>query len=315
VKKIAILGHQEFTAIVLEHLLDLNIGIFALIGLCQEKSLKISEYVDLEKLASDNNIKHYYVDDYSLKSEESNHLFRKESFDIVLVAGWSRLIPASLLSSIDTQFIGWHGGPFLPPRCRGRAVVNWAIINNESDFFVYSMLIDQGVDSGHIIETGCVSIQTEETAQSLYIKCAFAVTQLFTNFILRDDKISLTVQPSEGATYLPKRSPEDGEIDWRLPANVITRLVRALSKPFPHAWSKIHGEKLYLKRARVIDMVIGHSYKHGQIINILHGNELIIQTSKGLLLIEEYEYNDFTALKRLDSFNESQLLRNITKIY
>lgn len=314
-KKIAILGHQEITAILVEQLIDLNIEIVALIGLCQKKSLNISEFVDLQKLASDNNIKQYYVDDYSLKSKESIHLFRKESFDIVFVAGWSRLIPACLLSLIDTQFIGWHGGPFLPPRCRGRAVVNWAIINNESDFFVYSMLIDKGVDSGQIIETYCVSIQTDETAQSLYIKCAFAISQLFSNYILRHNKISLTVQPSEGATYLPKRSPEDGEIDWRLPANVITRLVRALSEPFPHAWSKIHGKKLYLKRARAIDIGIGNSYKNGQIVNILPGNELIIQTSNRLLLIEEYEYYDLSSLNRMDIFNDSKLIRNVTKVY
>ena len=114
------------------------------------------------------------------------------------------------------------------------------------------------------------------------------IAQLFQNYILRNDENFATVQPSEGATYLPKRSPEDGEIDWTLPANAIARLVRALSKPFPPAWSKIHVKKLYLKRARAIDMSLGHDYRNGQIVNILHSGELIIQTSKGLLLIEEY---------------------------
>ena len=49
------------------------------------------------------------------------------------------------------------------------------------------------------------------------------------------------VQTNEMATYLPKRSPSDGKIDWKLPARAIERLVRALSFPFPSAWSILDG--------------------------------------------------------------------------
>ena len=313
--KIAILGHQEVTALVIENLMDFDIHLHTIIGLTPEKGLGISEYVDLKILATEADITHSCIVDYSLETPDSHNIFIKESFDIVIVVGWSRLIPHTLLSLVDTQFIGWHGGPFLPPRCRGRAVVNWAIINNETDFFVYTMLIDEGVDSGRIVDTSFVSIQLDETAQSLYIKCAIEIAKLFKNFISGNGEVVGITQVSDGATYLPKRYAEDGEIDWLLPANVIARLVRALSKPFPSAWTQMHGNKLYVKRASVLDINLDQRYKIGQIVNILRSSELIIQTSKGLLLIEDYEFHSTYDLKRLDLLSNSNMVRNVTKMY
>ena len=139
-KKIALLGHQEITKIVAENLLENGIEINSLISLEYIKGSKISEYVYLHSFTKKNKIKFVEVDDYSLEKEELNRYFINEKFDIIFVIGWSRLIPEKLLKLKATDFIGWHGGPFLPPRCRGRAVVNWAIINNETDFFFTQLL-------------------------------------------------------------------------------------------------------------------------------------------------------------------------------
>ena len=314
-KKIAILGNQEVTSLIIQYLNDYNINISCVVSLSPNKGDKISEYVNLSNLSNFYGIKMIYVDDYSLKSEKCRSLFENETFDLVLVAGWGRLIPDSLLSLPNTKFIGWHGGPYLPPRCRGRAVVNWSIINNESDFFIYTMLLDKGVDSGNIVETSSVNIQANETAQTLYIKCSIEISKLFQNFIKNPYFNKGVKQTNIGKTYLPKRSPEDGEIDWKLPAKVITRLINALSKPFPPAWSIIHEKKLFIKKARTIDCAINQDLKYGQILNKLSSGEILVKTSKDLLFIEEYEYFDKKILNRFDVFNKSSNTKNITMTY
>ncbi len=313
--KMAILGNQATTALVIETLVDCEIELSAIINLSEESGKKIGEYIDHKNLASTLGLRHFYVDSYSLTSAQSELLFKEEAFDFVFVVGWGRLIPPKLIQTLNTKFVGWHGGPYLPPRCRGRAVVNWSIINNESDFFVYTMMLDKGVDSGRILDTSSVSIESDETANSLYIKCAIEVAKLLKNFINTDFKNLGSVQAAEGLSYLPKRSPEDGEIDWALSSKSIARLVRALSNPFPSAWSGLHGEKFYVKRAKSVDIKLPRKYEAGQIASVLPSGELLVQTTKGLLLIEEYSFCKNKLIKKLDHFHQSGLLMNVTKSY
>ena len=314
-KKIALLGHQEITKIVAECLLENDIEINSLISLKYTIGSKISEYVNLQKFAEKNKIKYVEIDDYSLKKDELKSYFFNEKFDIIFVVGWSRLIPDKLLKLTDTDFIGWHGGPFLPPRCRGRAVVNWALINNETDFFLYTMLINEGIDAGNIIDKSCLLISDDETAQSLYLKCAFKLSEFFNIYAKSPSRISGKRQSNDGATYLPQRSPEDGEIDWKLPARSISRLIRALSQPFPNAWSKLNGKVLLIKRAKVLDLQTQNTGNCGRILHVLNSGEIIVTTGNGLLLIEDFEYNSEYEFEKNQVFEQSQNIRNITKTY
>ena len=87
-KKIAILGNQEVTSLIIQYLNDYNINISCVISLFHNKGDKISEYVNLSNLSKFYGIKMVYVEDYSLKSEKCKSFFENETFDLVLVAGW-----------------------------------------------------------------------------------------------------------------------------------------------------------------------------------------------------------------------------------
>ena len=311
--KIAILGHQEITSIVIQQFILNHVKIYSLISLCSTKGKSISEYVDCKSMAKSYDLNHFEVDDYSLNSDHSQNFFHEEKFDFIFVVGWSRLIPDSLIKK--HKFIGWHGGPYLPPRCRGRAVVNWSIINNETDFYIYSILLDKGVDSGKILGLKNIRIENNETAKTLYIKCAYEVFKLFIEILLEKTENSTLLYRGLNPTYLPKRSPEDGAIDWSLSASVIDRLVRALSKPFPPAWCVINDNKLEVLRTKVLDIQVYNKYKYGQIIHILENGELLVMTSRGLLLIEEYKYSNKSDLKSLMVFKTAKNNKNVTINY
>ena len=313
-KKIAILGHQEVTKILAEKLLDHGFNP-VIISLGADKAKNISEYVHLKNYCENKSLSYFALEDYSLKSEECTIFFSQNCFDYVFVVGWSRLIPETILNCSKAKFIGWHGGPFAPPRCRGRAVVNWSILNNETDFFVYTMILKPGVDDGDIIDIKSVAISPSETARSLYIKCAFELSEVLPNYLSDGFVFNTMEQSNETATFLPKRSPSDGEIDWTLPANAIERLIRALSYPFPSAWSSIDGEMILIKRGKSLDYVANTDFKNGLIHHVTEANELVVCTGRGYLLVEEYESVNKTQLKRGDLFQMSGNSTNPTINY
>ena len=100
-----------------------------------------------------------------------------------------------------------------------------------------------------------------------------------------------------------------------LSAKAITRLINALSKPFPSAWSIIHGNKILVKRAKPIEINLDLDFKNGQIVNKLITGELLVKTSNDLLLIEEYDFYDKNLIKRFECFDQSKHIKNVTKTY
>lgn len=314
-KRIAILGHQEVSKILAESFCDQNISL-TIISLNSKKADKIKEYVNLENYCEQKGLNFHKVSDYSLKSQECIDYFEKNNFDLVFVVGWSRLIPETVINIKNTKFIGWHGGPFAPPRCRGRAVVNWAILNNETDFFVYTMILKPGIDDGDIIDIGSMQISSNETAQSLYIKCALKLCDMMSLYLANDYIFNPIEQLDELSTYLPKRSPSDGEIDWKLSARVIERLVRALSFPFPPAWSTLNDETVLIKRARALDYNYDKDCKKGLIYYVTETHELLVCTGSGFLLVEEYELTGHSSnIVRGDLFESTGNIINPTKLY
>lgn len=303
-KKVAILGHQEVTKVVADRLLAQNI-IPTIVSLSYDVAKNIKEYVNLARYCTTRNLEFHQVCDYSLKSKEITEYFLSKSFDIVFVVGWSRLIPSSLLEIQTSKFIGWHGGPFAPPRCRGRAVVNWSILNNDTDFFVYTMILGVGVDDGDILNMSSVSIDANETAQSLYLKCAFLLAEMLTPYTSPKFTFQSTPQSLTSPTYLPKRTPVDGEIDWQLPSKVIERLVRALSFPFPPAWTKMRDEIVKVYRARALDVELPINKKIGTVHYVTESGELVVVTGRGLLLIEAFEIENELAICSGDRFGEA----------
>lgn len=313
--KIAILGHQEVTRVLAESFYDKHIET-TVISLCSNQGGKISEFVNLASFCEARGFDFRTVTDYSLKSEDIIEYFYESKFDVVFVVGWSRLIPECVLNSVGTRFIGWHGGPYSPPRCRGRAVVNWAILNNETDFFVYTMVLKPGVDDGDIIDIEPLVITDRETAQTLYLKCAFKLCDMMGSYIDSEFVFQPTKQLNDTATYLPKRSPGDGEIDWNLPARAIERLIRALSPPFPSAWTTLEGDTVFIKKARVLDYPCKKALASGLIYHLTDSDEFVVSTGNGLLLVEEYERaGQVTRVARGDLLVSSVGLINPTKIY
>jgi methionyl-tRNA formyltransferase len=200
----------------------------------------------------------------------------------VVVSSFHRIIPAQILTS--SRFINVHYS--LLPQYRGRANVNWAIINGENAAGISIHLVLPELDSGNLLFQQAVAIAPEDTVTSVY-KRLNAIQErelgrVVTGAIAGDQGIP---QNAHQATYGCARVRDDGEIDWRQPTGVIDRLIRGLASPFPGAFTHLNTERLTIARAsplfdppayvgRVPGRIVGRSPTEGW-VDVLTGDGVL----------------------------------------
>lgn len=170
--------------------------------------------------------------------------------DVGFVCGWRTILPPGLTGKIPFGCITAHDS--LLPKYRGFAPLNWAIINGEKRTGVTIFRIGDGkVDSGIIFGQKTVKIGACETAAEVYPRIISATIALYKEFIpaLEKGKLRGRRQDESRATYTCKRTPQDGRIDWNMPAQKIFDLIRAISLPYPCAWTEYKGEKIRISEA------------------------------------------------------------------
>lgn len=153
--------------------------------------------------------------------------------------------------------------------------------------------IDEGADSGDILGQEEYVIDDNDYAEDVCRKIEDAAYRLTKKVLAQivAAKLNPIKQNEEEATYLLKRSPEDGLINWNEPIELIHRLIRAVSKPFPGAFGMYDGKhKLIIWRAEIKGnkKYIGIN---GQIAE-LSDDYIDVVCENGLLHITEFENVD-----------------------
>jgi methionyl-tRNA formyltransferase len=91
-------------------------------------------------------------------------------------------------------------------------------------------------------------------------------------------------------TYYPKRTPEDGRIDWSKTVFELYNFIRALTKPYPGAFTYIDERKIMIWKAQPFDTRISYfGKKEGEIVRIFDDGAFVVNCNSGLLLVTEYE--------------------------
>lgn len=173
-----------------------------------------------------------------------------------------------------------HGS--LLPRYRGRAPVNWALVNGESETGVTLHEMDEKPDHGAIVAQRRVAITHDDTALSLTRKLAAAGRELLreTHPLLVAGAAPRVSQDHSKSSYFGGRKPADGLIDWTRPAEAIRNLVRAVTDPWPGAFTFVNGRKVLVWAAatrRVTAAATPGTVLDGS------GEALLVATGEGVL--------------------------------
>ena len=277
----------------LSYLLENGIKIDHIISLDSEQAIKnkVSGYKSFEPIAKKYEIPIYYPEKYSMKSEKDLAFFKKEKPDLLLVHGWQRIIPAEIIGCVKIGALGDHGSSEPLPKGRGRSPINWSIIEDKKKFLLHLFFIDKEIDSGKIIDVQEFDINEWDNCKTLYHKKTVALKQMLLKNIpsIIDGSIKTAEQKGE-PSYYPKRTPEDGLIDWSKSTREIFNLIRGVTRPYPGAFSFIDKNKIFFWNAQPFDTKIKYDKKkNGEIVEIFNDNSFVVKTSDSSLLITEYD--------------------------
>ena len=182
----------------------------------------------------------------------SAFLKKPKPTDIIIVSGFSRLIPPKVIKSTRVATVNIHQS--LLPAYRGRHPLNWAIINGENHTGVTLHHLNESFDEGNIILQKKVEISGNDTIMSLYWKTVETGREILRTFYKKAKKGDIKgFRQNPGlATYFPPRKIRDGKIDWKESAENIHNLVRALTYPYPGAYFYSKGKKWVIEEVQVV---------------------------------------------------------------
>lgn len=229
-----------------------------------EKASRHSDFVDLSEEASAAGVRLEAVE--NINRPEAIELIRKADADYMFVIGWSQICGPEVMNSLPDRVIGYH--PAALPRMRGRAAIPWTILQREPITAGTLFWIDEGVDSGPILDQEYFHVAPDETAASLYDHHMQALEAMLHRTLpqMAAGRARRSIQDERYTTWAAKRTAEDGRIDWTLPAHEIDRLVRAVGRPYPGAFSEYKGERLVIWESREARMDSHYAALPGQII-------------------------------------------------
>ncbi|WP_419245678.1 bifunctional UDP-4-amino-4-deoxy-L-arabinose formyltransferase/UDP-glucuronic acid oxidase ArnA [Serratia sp. NFX21] len=217
--------------------------------------------------------------------EDVNHplwieRIREMQPDIIFSFYYRNMLSEELLSLAPKGGFNLHGS--LLPHYRGRAPVNWALVNGETETGATLHKMVKRPDAGDIVGQHKVAIAANDTALTLHKKVLEAAQALLKEQLpkLKNETASFTRQNEAEASYFGRRTAADGEILWHKSAQEINNLVRAVTEPYPGAFSYLGQRKLIVWRARVLDT--RHDKQPG---TVLSTSPLIIACGEGALEI------------------------------
>jgi UDP-4-amino-4-deoxy-L-arabinose formyltransferase / UDP-glucuronic acid dehydrogenase (UDP-4-keto-hexauronic acid decarboxylating) len=202
--------------------------------------------------------------------------------DILFSFYYRNMVAPPLLEIPPAGGLNLHGS--LLPKYRGRAPVNWALLMGEKETGVTLHYMTPRPDDGDIVSQRKVAISEEDTAVTLHGKLAEASSLMLDEILprIREGNAPRIPQDHSRATYFGGRRPEDGEIDWQRSAAEVRNLVRALTRPYPGAFTYAGDRKCMVWEVKEAPASCGQGTPGA----ILSTDPLVIACNQGALRVD-----------------------------
>ena len=259
-----------------------------------------SGFVDFRENISELGINVLTVESYDLTTDRDRLQVNNLGLDVGLCIGWQRLLPEWCLESVRCGIFGMHGSNRPLPHGRGRSPLNWSLVLGKEIFYTHLFRFELGVDSGPIVGVQAFDINSWDTSYTLHLKNVVAMSQLCVEHLgaILDGSVELREQSEKGVSYYPKRTDEDGRMFWSDSTVDLYNLVRAVTRPFPGAWSYrdlSNREKIRVWEARPFDSRIEWpGCQSGEILEVFRDGSFVVKTGDGSLYVRDYDGDQFT---------------------
>ncbi len=231
-------------------------------------------------------------------NEQLYNQLKKLNPDIFIVVAYGKILPKEIIELPKYKTINVHAS--LLPEFRGAAPIHRAILEGKNKTGVCIMEITEELDAGDVYACREVEITDEDDIVSLHDKLAKEGAKLLLEVLDKIEKgeIQKSPQEHEKATYAKPIKKEEGKINWEKSAREIFNQIRAF-KVWPKAFTKFGDKEVKILEAKVLDE---NSHGNaGEIVDIVKGKGIVVQTGKGRLLIEKMQFPNSKAISADDA--------------
>jgi methionyl-tRNA formyltransferase len=208
--------------------------------------------------------------------------------DLILSVYYRNMIGMKVLNLAPLGAFNMHGS--LLPKYRGRAPINWAVLHGETRIGMTLHRMVKEPDAGAIVDQEGVDIGPRDTAEEAFRKvlpCAQKILSRQIGALLAGRAVE-TPQDASQATYFGGRKPEDGRIDWTKTSRQVFNLVRAVTDPYPGAFTDVGPSRLMVWWAEPDAASL--EGKRGRPGEVLALSPLIVATGDGAIELARTEW-------------------------
>ena len=294
-----VFAYQEIGYVCLEELINFGADVVCLFTHLDDPNEEVW-YKRPVTVAERHNIPVYTPE--SLKDPQWITLIADAKPDIIFSFYYRKMIPVEILDIPKVGAFNLHGS--LLPKFRGRCPVNWVLIAGERETGLTLHYMLEKPDAGDIVAQKKVDIDFEDNVYTVYMKMAEAARELMKGILPQLNEGTFTRKPQMGvSSYFGGRKPEDGIVVWEKDALSIYNLTRAITHPYPGAFTYLDGKKFYIWRAFPEDL--SRNELPGRVVSL---EPFTVSTGKGGLRLlsvqlegeEEMDGGTFTRLHNVE---------------
>jgi methionyl-tRNA formyltransferase len=238
-----------------------------------------------------------------LKDEKWIQLIEDAKPDFVFSFYYRNMIPKKVLDIPRVAALNLHGS--LLPKFRGRAPANWVLVEGAGETGVTLHEMVEKPDAGDIIAQKKIEIAFEDDVYTLYMKMTGAARQLIKETLPKLADGSFIRTPQTGtSSYFGGRKPKDGLIIWKKDALSLYNLTRAVTHPYPGAFTWLGGKKLFIWKSHPED-----DTNNGIPGKVLSSRPLKVATGRGSLKLlrvqwegqQEMDGEEFASVNNIEN--------------
>lgn len=302
-KRVVFFGTPRFAATILSYLLEQGVNIVACVTKPDKPQGRSSTLVSppVKKIALEHNLPLFQP--LKASTPEFAEEMRRFQPDLFVVVAYSEIFREILLTLPPLGCINVHAS--LLPKYRGAAPIQRAVMAGERETGVTIMRMVKELDAGEMYAVGKMAIGPEMTSGEVFEELAKVGGVELLKVVKRfeEGEVAGVAQDHSQATFAPKVTPQEGEIDWNRSAQELHNHIRGVTpKPGAWCWVEVKGERkrLAVKKACISNL-------NGRPGVILDGPGLIIACREGALSLLEVQ------LEGKKSLSTSEFLRGISK--
>ncbi|WP_052952129.1 methionyl-tRNA formyltransferase [Paraclostridium benzoelyticum] len=281
---ILFMGGHELGAKTLEHLINNNVNV---VGVVVSKNDN-DWYRGVDEVADKFNLNLY--EEKNINDQNFLNKIKSLNLDLIVCVNFDQILKKDIINLPTIGCINTHAS--LLPKYRGRAPLNWAMINGEEYSGVTVHFIDEGIDTGDIILQEKIKIDEDYYISDLLNKVKNIYPKIVLNSIrhLESNNLNLIKPDLSKGFYVNKRTKDDGKIDFSKPSKDIMNFIKAISKPYPGAFLYHNNKKIIIWRAN-LDYNTLPQYESLDIGTVVFNNSnLFIKLKDAILIATDYEF-------------------------